>query len=535
MQKEPKYPWCTTPLNRVDITSVEGITGISEITAMTVYSEIGDNLNRFKDEKHFTSWLGLAPNNKISSGKIISCALALNAKTQRPFAKSAIPNHGHHINHIKITVQTKNLTSHIANRKFPKKCTFAKTCKSSFVNTISSLIINWFRENKRPLPWRKERNAYHILLSEVIMQQTRMEQGLPYFFKIVEAFPTVEALAAADEELLLRHWQGLGYYSRARNLHATAKNIVENYNGLIPNSFSELKKLKGVGDYTAAAIASIVFDEPVPVVDGNVMRVVARLFAIEEPVNETIGKNKIRQRLDTIFDAQQPGIFNEAIMEFGALQCVPSNPDCGRCPVTKHCAAYITSKVNLLPAKSPAKEVKTRYLNYLVLLIDGHSTLMRQRRANDIWKNLYEFPLIETEQQVADETLCEPNFWMGVQKTKIINRKECKPLLVPPKEKSQSAQMTDDGVTLCALCVFFAPFAVKRSFKTAPISFHPPFHSQHKLTHRLLNITFTVASVTSLPEQSPTGDFTILTLSEAESKPKPVPIAKFLKTIIQKL
>ena len=360
------------------------------------------------------------------------------------------------------------------------------------MSTISSLIISWFRENERPLPWRREKNAYHILLSEVIMQQTRMEQGLPYFFKIAAAFPTVEALAAADEELLLRYWQGLGYYSRARNLHATAKNIVKNYNGLIPNSFSELKKLKGVGAYTAAAIASIAFDEPVPVVDGNVMRVVARLFSVEEPVNENVGKNKIHQQLDTIFDAEQPGIFNEALMEFGALQCVPSNPDCGKCPLMKHCVAYKTSKVNRLPAKSPPKEVKTRYLNYLVPLIDGHSTLMRQRRANDIWKNLYEFPLIETELPVADETLC-------------------------------------------ALRAFFAPFAVKKTFKTAPISFQQTLHYQHKLTHRLLKITFTIASMTSLPEQFPTDDFSLMTLSEAERKPKPVPIAKFLKTIIQNL
>ena len=416
--------------------------------------------------------------------------------------------------------------SHTANRKSPKRCTFAKTCKSSFVNTTSSLIINWFRENKRPLPWRQERNAYHILLSEVIMQQTRMEQGLPYFFKIVEAFPTVEALAAVDEELLLRHWQGLGYYSRARNLHATAKNIVENYNGLIPNSFSELKKLKGVGDYTAAAIASIVFDEPVPVVDGNVMRVVARLFSIEEPVNETVGKNKVRHYLDTIFDVGQPGIFNEAIMEFGALQCVPSNPDCGRCPLAQHCVAHKTSKVNLLPAKSPAKEVKTRYLNYLVLLIDGHSTLMRQRHANDIWKNLYEFPLIETEQSVPDETLCEPNFWESSLHLQDRSRHETirNPLCnsVPSQCPSvkQRKNYTENH---------------REDTENHRVSFHLPLHSQHKLTHRLLNITFTVASTTSLPELPPTGDFTILTLSEAESKPKPIPIAKFLKTIIQNL
>ena len=350
---------------------------------------------------------------------------------------------------------------------------------------VASLIIGWFLKNKRSLPWRKEKNAYHILLSEIIMQQTRIEQGIPYFFKIIEAFPTIETLAAADEELLLRYWQGLGYYSRAKNLHVAAKNIVENYNGLIPNSFSELKKMKGIGAYTAAAIASIAFDEPVPVIDGNVMRVVARLFAIEDPVNETIGKNKIQTCLNTIFDTEQPGIFNEAIMEFGALQCVPSNPDCEKCPLTKHCAAHKMSKVNFLPLKRPLKKVKIRYLNYLFLLIEEHSTLMKQRRTNDIWKNLYEFPLIETEQFLPETILRSFDFWKS--------------------------------------------FSFLRSEKD--ITFQQIIHYQHKLTHRLLKITFTLASMTSFCEQLPTDDFVIMTLSEAENKPKPILLAKFLDKV----
>ena len=362
---------------------------------------------------------------------------------------------------------------------------------------LSPLIIHWFLENKRPLPWRKEKNAYHILLSEVIMQQTRMEQGLPYFYKIVEAFPTVEALAAADEELLLRHWQGLGYYSRARNLHATAKNIVENYNGLIPNTFDELKKLKGVGAYTAAAIASVAFGEAVPVIDGNVMRVVARLFAIEEPVNTTDGKNRVGECLDAIFDRKQPGVFNEAIMEFGALQCVPSNPDCGKCPLMEYCMAYKTEKVNVLPAKSPPKEVKARYLNYLVLLIqpplvppkggdwERYFTLMRQRRANDIWKNLYEFPLIETEQPVTESTLCDIAFWKSL------------------------------------------PFLQNET----TLSFQQTLCKQHKLTHRLLNITFTIATLTSSHNQLITNDFLLTTLPETEAKPKPIILANFLNLV----
>jgi A/G-specific adenine glycosylase len=317
------------------------------------------------------------------------------------------------------------------------------------------------------------------------MQQTRMEQGLPYFYKIVEAFPTVETLAAADEELLLRYWQGLGYYSRARNLHATAKEIVKNHNGLIPNSFHELKKLKGVGAYTAAAIASIAFDEAVPVIDGNVMRVVARLFSIADPVNGTEGKNRIEQCLNAIFDAKQPGIFNEAIMEFGALQCVPSNPDCGKCPLIKRCAAYMMSKVNVFPVKNPPKEVKMRYLNYLFLLVNENSTLMKQRRSNDIWKNLYEFPLIETEQPIPEAKLCNLIFW-------------------------NSLPFLRDETTL---------------------SFKQTFHEQHKLTHRLLKITFTIASVNSLCEQTSVNDFTLMTLSEAEHKPKPVVLAKFLNKI----
>ena len=350
---------------------------------------------------------------------------------------------------------------------------------------ISPLIISWFRKNMRPLPWRKEKNAYHILLSEVIMQQTRMEQGLPYFFKIVEAFPTIETLAATDEELLLRYWQGLGYYSRARNLHATAKNIVENYNGLIPNSFLELKKMKGIGAYTAAAIASVAFDEPVPVIDGNVMRVVARLFGIEDPVNGNEGKNKIQQCLHTIFDTKQPGIFNEAIMEFGALQCIPFNPNCKKCPLKKHCVAYKTAKVHLLPTKNPAKEVKTRYLNYLFLLIDEHSTLMRQRRSNDIWKNLYEFPLIETTQPPTEKQLHSLYFWKSL------------------------------------------PFF----YDKIKLSFKQTFHYQHKLTHRLLKVTFTVAAMTSFYGKPP-DNFVLITLPETESKPKPVLINKFLNDVV---
>jgi A/G-specific adenine glycosylase len=322
------------------------------------------------------------------------------------------------------------------------------------------------------------------------MQQTRIEQGLPYFLKITAAFPTIETLAAADEELLLRHWQGLGYYSRARNLHATAKNIVENHNGIIPNSFSELKKLKGIGAYSAAAIASIVFDEPIPVVDGNVMRVVARLFAIEEAVNGNEGKNKVNQCLAQIFDISQPGIFNEAIMEFGALQCVPSNPDCGKCPLSNHCAAFKMSKVNILPVKNPTKEVKTRHLNYLVLLINNHFTIMQQRKDNDIWKNLYEFPLIETESQVVEKKLCNFDFWKEL------------PFINDKKE----------------------------------ISFKQTFHYQQKLTHRLLKVTFTVASASRHYERSEVirslyGKWNLITLQEAETKPKPITIANFLKTI----
>jgi len=350
------------------------------------------------------------------------------------------------------------------------------------VKEISRLIINWFHQNKRPLPWREgEKSAYHILLSEIILQQTRIEQGLPYYIKIAEDFPTIETLATADEELLLRYWQGLGYYSRARNLHTTAKNIVANFNGVIPCTYSELKKMKGIGAYTAAAIASIVFDEPVPVVDGNVMRVVARLFDIKEPVNGKEGKNKILDCLNIFFDDKQPGIFNEAIMEFGALQCVPANPNCNKCPLRNYCTAFKLSKVHVLPTKKTTKDVKIRYLNYLFLLIDEKYTIMKQRRHNDIWRNLYEFPLIETEQPVTETELCKPAFWTSITG----NQKN--------------------------------------------ISFKKTFQYQHKLTHRLLKVTFTVASITSFND---TNDYFLMPLSEAENKPKPVLIAKFIKSMI---
>ncbi|MDR0364711.1 MAG: A/G-specific adenine glycosylase [Bacteroidales bacterium] len=351
---------------------------------------------------------------------------------------------------------------------------------------IKYLLIKFFEENKRDLPFRKERNAYHILLSEIIMQQTRIDQGTPYFLRIVEKFPTINHLAAAAEDELLRLWQGLGYYSRARNLHATAKNIADNYGGIIPNAFAELRKLKGIGDYTAAAVASIAFNEPVPVVDGNVMRVVARLFAIDVPVNSAQGKNIIKEKLLTIFLAEEPGLFNEAIMEFGALQCTPANPNCPRCVLKGYCQAYKMSATHKFPVKLAPQEVKARYLNYLVLLSNNGRIWMRQRNDKDIWKNLYEFPLIETENVVANETLLHINFWN-------------KHLSFPEKVN---------------------------------ITFQKTVRKSHKLTHRLLNISFTFAAVDEIFDYFSDKGFISVSIEEAEKKPKPIVIANILTEFI---
>ena len=264
-----------------------------------------------------------------------------------------------------------------------------------------NLLIKWYLQNKRELPWRNTTNSYHIWLSEIMLQQTRVAQGMPYFFAFTKEFPTVFDLANASEEQVLKLWQGLGYYSRARNLHKTAQYVANELNGIFPPNYNELLKLKGVGEYTAAAIASFSYNEAVPVVDGNVFRVLSRYFDIESDIALPATKKEFTALAYELMPKDNPAIFNQAIMEFGALQCVPKNPDCSVCVFNTSCIALQKKKVSILPFKSKKLKVTNRFFNYLILEDASGNTLIQKRTAKGIWHNLYEFPLLETT-EIAD-------------------------------------------------------------------------------------------------------------------------------------
>jgi A/G-specific adenine glycosylase len=261
-------------------------------------------------------------------------------------------------------------------------------------------LITWYLQNKRDLPWRSTKNPYFIWLSEIILQQTRVAQGLPYYEKFVDAFPKVEDLANASEENILKLWQGLGYYSRARNLHFSAKLVTFELDGVFPNNYKELLKLKGVGDYTASAIASICYGEATAVVDGNVYRVLARYFGIETPINSAEGIVEFKLLAQELIDKTQPGNYNQAIMEFGARHCVPQNPDCNSCIFNDKCMALSTKKVGSLPVKLKKIKIRKRFFNYIVVNSEDQQTVLKQRTSKGIWMQLFEFPLIESDTDI---------------------------------------------------------------------------------------------------------------------------------------
>lgn len=272
------------------------------------------------------------------------------------------------------------------------------------MSTFTQNLKWWYDENARVLPWRETKDPYKIWLSEIILQQTRVQQGLPYYLNFVSTFPTVFDLAAAEEDQVLRLWQGLGYYSRARNLHDTARVIVQKYKGVFPRRYKELINLKGIGDYTASAIASICFDEPVAVVDGNVYRVLSRFFGIDTPVNSTAGKKIFKKQAESVLDVKNPGLYNQAVMEFGAMQCKPQNPDCQICPLKNKCHAYQYNRIDYLPVKLKKIKIRTRYLNYMVIHTRDR-ILLQQRVEKDIWQQLYQFPLIELDRKTTKKQL----------------------------------------------------------------------------------------------------------------------------------
>lgn len=269
-------------------------------------------------------------------------------------------------------------------------------------------IIKWYFKHKRELPWRETTDPYVIWLSEIILQQTRVEQGLPYFNAFLSNFPNVAAFANASEEKVLKLWQGLGYYSRGRNMLHTAKYVMEHHDGIFPNNYDTLLKLKGIGAYTAAAISSFSNNEKQAVVDGNVYRVLARYFGIAEPINEPKGQKIFAALAKTLIEDQQPSIYNQAMMEFGALQCKPKSPKCDVCPLQLDCVALKTGQIAALPVKIKKLKVRKRWFNYLVAF-DSENILTKQRTPGDVWQHLYDFPLIESdgEQSLQDFSFIE--------------------------------------------------------------------------------------------------------------------------------
>ncbi len=267
------------------------------------------------------------------------------------------------------------------------------------MTSFSKVLIGWYAKNKRDLPWRGISDPYPVWLSEVILQQTRVDQGMSYYLKFLKLFPTVQHLAAATEDEVLKAWQGLGYYSRARNLHATAKTISNDFEGIFPNNSKALEKLKGIGPYTAAAIASFCFGEKSPVIDGNVYRVLTRLYGITEPVDTASGRIRLQQLAEKLIDAKYPGTYNQAIMEFGATHCTPHQPQCETCPFANFCVALKTESVQFFPVKEKKTLVKELYLYYFHISYRKEIYLHRRTKGG-IWKGLYDFPHVESQTEL---------------------------------------------------------------------------------------------------------------------------------------
>ncbi len=266
------------------------------------------------------------------------------------------------------------------------------------MNTFTELLIKWYEENRRDLPWRDTRDPYLIWISEIILQQTRVNQGYEYFLRFVKRFPDISHLANASEDEVMKYWQGLGYYSRARNLYAAAKSM----RGVFPSTYNEVRQLKGVGPYTAAAICSIAYDMPYAVVDGNVYRVLSRYFGVEMPIDSAKGQKFVSSLANEMLDKCRPALYNQAIMDFGALQCTPKTPSCISCPLAEGCFALRNNMVSQLPVKERKVQIKCRYFNYIYVRA-GSYTYLHKRIENDIWRNLYEFPLIETDMPTTEE------------------------------------------------------------------------------------------------------------------------------------
>lgn len=286
----------------------------------------------------------------------------------------------------------------------------------------STILLKWYEKNARDLPWRSTNDPYKIWISEIILQQTRVKQGLEYYYSFINSFPNVYVLAEAPLDLVLKHWQGLGYYNRARNLHEAARQIVHIYSGIFPNKYYEIIKLKGIGKYTAGAIASIAFGEKVAVVDGNVYRVVSRFFGIADAIDLSGSYNLFYKKVVEVMGSHEPGQFNQALMELGALVCTSQKPGCENCPLQIGCFAFKNSIQADLPVKSKVQKIRQRHFNYLVIIYNN-DILLHQRKLNDIWKGLFEFPLIESSRTLTSAEIFDlPACVKFINKTAILKK-----------------------------------------------------------------------------------------------------------------
>ncbi|NNE03946.1 MAG: A/G-specific adenine glycosylase [Eudoraea sp.] len=340
--------------------------------------------------------------------------------------------------------------------------------------SFSRKILDWYKENKRTLPWRQTTDPYKIWLSEILLQQTRVAQGLPYYERFIANFPTVYDLANASEENVLKLWQGLGYYSRARNLHATARTIVDRYDGRFPDNYTDLIKLKGVGDYTASAIASISFSKPEPVVDGNVYRVLARYFGVDLAIDSPKGASYFKELAREVMDREHIRDYNQGLMEFGALHCKPRNPECTSCSLNESCQALQKRQINILPVKGNKTKVRQRYLNYLIVKDPEGQTLFKKREGRGIWQNLYEFPFVEAEKEIDKVALQQE-----IKKT------------IGENGVKDVVQMNDQKIV-------------------------------HKLSHQHLNVNFWLVTITKELEGG-------IPVSSLEQYPVPILIAEFIE------
>ena len=293
--------------------------------------------------------------------------------------------------------------------------------------TFSEEIIEWYHKHKRDLPWRNTNDPYIIWLSEIIMQQTRVEQGMPYFNRFAEKYPTVKHFASATEEEILKLWQGLGYYSRGRNMHQTSREVMEEHAGYFPKNYDSLIRLKGIGEYTAAAISSFSSNEAKAVVDGNVFRLLSRYFGIDTPINTGKGKKIFTDLANELLDQTQAGTFNQAMMEFGSLQCKPKNPDCLQCPLQTSCEARLKNKINDLPVKLKSQKSKDRYFNYIVA-IKNNKILVNKRCSGDIWENMIDLPLFETDSPIEVPDLIQSEKFIGAFGKQVLVRSISKPV-----------------------------------------------------------------------------------------------------------